>query len=349
MWKLTPAIIVLAVASAAADEPLLQWQVQKSPVEVSLRGLSVVNDEVAWASGAAGTVVRTVDAGRTWEWVKVPGAEELDFRDIEAMGEQEAVVLSAGSPARAYRTDDGGKTWKIVFEDARPGIFFDAMIIDGQQGLAFSDPIEGRLVLLSTNDAGRSWTLRAPQDCPETLPGEAGFAASGSCLASSGGRRWIGLGGETAEPSRARILRSFDAGATWSAARTPLRSGESRGVFSVVFLDAQRGIAVGGDYTDPEDTTDVVAVTKDGGQTWTIPASGPSGYRSCVACIPKSLICVAVGRNGADISTDAGQSWQRCGEEPYQAVAFSPTGRCGWAVSGQGKIARLHVSGQRTN
>jgi photosystem II stability/assembly factor-like uncharacterized protein len=43
------------------------FDVQDSGVSVSLRGLSVVSSEVAWASGENGTVIRTVDAGQSWQ------------------------------------------------------------------------------------------------------------------------------------------------------------------------------------------------------------------------------------------------------------------------------------------
>ncbi len=341
--------LAVFAAVAVGSEVNIEWQPQVSGVTVSLRGLSVVDGDVVWASGAAGTVLRTVDGGKTWQDVSIVGAAELDFRDIEAFNAREAVVLSAGSPASSFRTENGGKTWVEVFRDDRPGIFFDAMaFFDRAKGLAFSDPIEGHLVLMTTIDGGRHWTLKPPADCPAALDAEAGFAASGTCLAVHGKRlAWIGLGGATGPGSKARILLTNDGGNSWSAASTPLRSGESRGVFSLAFFDEHRGIAVGGDYTDSGNATDVAAYTTDGGQSWQLVDRGPSGYRSAVAVIAtaehggKPFTCIAVGKNGADLSDDGGRTWRRIGEEPFQSVAAARHGKRAWAVGAEGVIARM--------
>src|SRR5262249_16128431 len=61
-----------------------QWQSQMSGTDVQLRGISAVSDQIAWASGAKGTVLRTIDGGEHWAKVNVPDAEALDFRDVQA-------------------------------------------------------------------------------------------------------------------------------------------------------------------------------------------------------------------------------------------------------------------------
>ena len=130
---------------------------------------------------------------------------------------------------------------------------------DDRHGIAFSDPIDGRLFLLATDDAGATWT-RIPTDAaPAMLPGEAAFAASGTCLIVQGTSNvWIGTGGG----QRARVFRSSDRGRTWSVADTPIHAGNSAsGIFSVAFNDAQHGVVVGGQYNKPKEKFDNVAVT----------------------------------------------------------------------------------------
>lgn len=336
------------IHAACADEFELEWHPQTSGTTVSLRGLSVVGDQVAWASGAEGTVIRTADAGENWEHVSISEAKALDFRDIQAFDARTAVVLSAGSPAKSYRTTDGGQSWSRVFQDDRPGIFFDAMaFVDDQRGLAFSDPIDGRLVLMQTADGGQSWQLVDPAACPAIQDGEAGFAASGTCLAVFGDQQvWIGLGGATGDKSQARVVQSKDRGKTWEPNTTPLRSGESRGIFSLAFFDELHGVAVGGDYTQPDDKTDVATFTTDGGKTWQRSASGPTGYRSAVAICPgrDARVCLAVGRNGADLSQDGGEHWERVSEMPHQAIAFAPSGHSAYAVGANGSVARINIA-----
>ena len=105
--------MVAASALAQSPPPASAWQALVSPVAVELRGLAVVSDRIAWASGAKGTVMRTLD-GETWQVVPVPGAEALDFRDIEAWDDKNAIALSIGpgEASNIYKTTDGGASWR---------------------------------------------------------------------------------------------------------------------------------------------------------------------------------------------------------------------------------------------
>ncbi|MCH8808155.1 MAG: hypothetical protein IH986_18985 [Planctomycetes bacterium] len=322
--------------------PEVGWEVQRSGVSASLRGLCAVSRNVAWASGTGGIFVRTDDRGRNWRSGIVPGAESLDFRDVHAFDERTAILLSAGQPARVYKTNDGGETWRVTYQSESAGAFFDALAFwDPEHGIAFSDPVDGAFLIITTNDGGETWTRIPPPQLPEPLPGEAGFAAGGTCLAVQGSHNvWIGTGGATV----ARVLRSSDRGRTWTVAPTPVRSGKaSSGIFSLVFRDSKNGVIVGGDYREPEQTQRVAAWTDDGGATWSlVEQAPPGGYRSCVALVPNmpSPTLVAVGPNGSDLSVDGGRAWQRIGSEGYHSVSFAPDG-AGWAVGAEGRVARF--------
>ena len=157
--RILAALTALVLAAPA-------WTDQPSGVTARLRGVSAVSDRVAWASGSAGTVLRTGDGGATWQSMNVPGAEKLDFRDIDAVSEQIAYVLSIGSgeSSRIYKTVDGGRTWALQFTNTDPKAFFDAMAFwDADRGIAFSDSVDGRLVILRTDNGGRVWT-RVPAE-----------------------------------------------------------------------------------------------------------------------------------------------------------------------------------------
>ena len=71
-----------------------RWTMQTSGVTVRLRGVSAVNERVAWASGANSTVLRTTDGGTTWQKLIVT-SDALDFRDIDAVNAETATVLTA--------------------------------------------------------------------------------------------------------------------------------------------------------------------------------------------------------------------------------------------------------------
>ncbi|MEM7308172.1 MAG: oxidoreductase [Planctomycetota bacterium] len=329
--------LFLVLLPQTTDDP---WEPRNSGSQASLRGLSAVDERVCWASGSGGTVLRTVD-GRTFEPRPVAGAEELDFRDVHAFDAERAVVLSAGTPARVYRTDNGGADWQLAFEHPDERAFFDAMAFwDERRGLAFSDPIDGKLVVIRTADGGRTWTPLPPDAFPDSPEGEAGFAASGTCLAvGADGEAWIGLGGTAG----ARLFRTGDGGATWSTHATPLAQGlPSAGVFSLALLDAGRGVAVGGDYATPEATAANAATTADGGRTWAPAETPPRGYRSCVVTVDVAGASqlLAAGPTGTDVSLDAGRTWTAHSEVGWHVLAVGGDGAV-WAAGSDGRIARL--------
>src|SRR5258706_12840161 len=79
-----------------------------SGTKTSIRGLSVVNDNVIWVCGSNGTVGRSNNGGRTWKWMTVTGFEKTDFRDIEAFDASSAGIMGIAEPAYILKTNDGG-------------------------------------------------------------------------------------------------------------------------------------------------------------------------------------------------------------------------------------------------
>lgn len=311
---------------------------QETSTPASLRGLSVVDENTAWASGANGTVLRTTDGGTSWQDVSVPGADSVDFRDVEGFTAEEAIILSAGSPGLIYKTIDGGKSWQLVHEDKRPEIFFDAMDFwDSKSGIAFSDAIDGQVVIISTNDYGESWqTLPGP----EALPGEGGFAASGTCLTTVGDSKvWIALG-----TPKSRVIYSADRGKTWEVFNTPMaQDGAGAGIFSLAFSSAEYGIAVGGNYLLPDDSSKVISYTEDGGKTWQLlNNSGVNGYKSAIAHISDSENWLCAGPTGVNFSTDNGKSWQIVDTTAYHSAELLKNGT-GWLSGSEGQIAYIKI------
>ncbi len=336
----------------------IQYEEQSSPVDASLRGVYSVDANTCWASGANGTVLLTTDTGEHWNRVSIPGGERgetTDFRDIHAFDAATAIVMGIGSPALFYKTDDAGQTWREVFADIREGVFFDAFDFwDERRGIAFSDPIGGKFIIMYTHDAGETWTQISPDVLPPALDGEAGFAGSGTGLiVGNDGIAWIGLGGAT-NAGGARVLRTTDFGQTWTIAGTPIRSTEAAGIFSIVFQNEHDGIAIGGDYQNPEETTGISAVTTNGGSTWTLLEgdNAPNGYRSGVDGMPvqsgkrRIFLCIAVGPTGIDIGESDSENsvikWRPFQKMGYHAVSWAADGSpVAWATGADGRICKL--------
>jgi len=326
-------LLLVAVGAHAATPA---WQAQDSGVTVELRGLSVVSSKVAWASGAKGTVLRTVD-GATWAAVPVPDTA-IDLRDIHAVDADTALAMGAGPGAasRIYRTTDGGATWRLVVANTVPTGFWDAMAFwDARRGVLFGDPVDGKFQVYVTEDGGASWQA-SPGQGLAALAGEGAFAASGTCLAVAGKRdAWF----VTGSAEQARAFHSADGGLTWKAAVLPIPAGAaSRGAFSVAFLDSRTGMAAGGDYREPALATTNGARSRDGGATWEAAAILPAGFMSVLAPVPGALsTLVAAGLAGSGYSLDAGLHWRVLGTTPVNTVAFA-TPDSGWAVGPKGLV-----------
>jgi photosystem II stability/assembly factor-like uncharacterized protein len=315
-----------------------QWQPKTIPTDADFRGLCVVSAKVTWVSGTKGTYGRTIDGGDTWSAGTVPGAEKLDFRDVEAFGDSTAYLLSSGpgEASRIYKTADGGKTWTRQFTNSDPKGFFDAIAFwDDKHGIALGDPVNGQFQLIDTNDGGTNWTPVAGTNLPPALPKEGAFAASGTCLVTHGDSDvWFGTGGA----QRARVFHSTDRGQTWTVSDTPLVAGvESAGIFSIAFRDRNHGLIVGGDFRKPNQPGANAAITADGGKTWTL-IDRPFSYRSCVAWAKDRWI--AVGTSGSDFSQDDGARWKSLDRENFNSVGFASIGE-GWAVGPHGRIAKF--------
>jgi photosystem II stability/assembly factor-like uncharacterized protein len=340
----TSALTAVASLSLIFYQPQpVEWTPQTSGVTARLRGVSAVSDSVCWASGSGGTVLRTADGGATWQKLTIPGTDKLDFRDIDAIDARTAYVLSigAGETSRIFKTVDAGTTWKEQFVNRDPKAFLDAMAFwDANNGVAVSDSVDGRFVILITKDGGRGWTHITSAALPPALPNEGAFAASGTNVAVFGTNHvWIGTGAST----QSRVLRSIDRGRTWKIATTPRASGPSSGIFSIAFRDARNGIVVGGNYSMEGLAVDNAAMTSDGGATWT-PFKGLTGFRSVVAYAPAAKGAIlAVGPSGTDYSANGGKTWTAAKGPGFHAFSFARKGTLGWGVGEKGAIARLQL------
>jgi photosystem II stability/assembly factor-like uncharacterized protein len=331
---LLPLLLGACVSAARTGSHTFVLQPLASPATASLRGLSVVDERVVWASGAAGTVLRTTNGGASWELRAVPGADSLDFRDIEAFDSLHAYLLSAGEDGRIYYTSDGGRTWSLQFRNQVKGAFFDCFdFYDRTRGIAMSDPVDGRYLLLTTTD-GRTWTELGADSRPAANANEAAFAASGTCLTIAGNRAYLATGGGAGT----RVLRSIDGGRTWTPSVTPVPAGDpGAGIFALAFRDAQNGIAIGGNYQQPQQTA-TVAITRDGGLTWS--AVGATSYTSGAAWSPSGASLLAVGTPGTRLSRAAGTTWENLDANEYHAVQFASE-QVAYAVGPRGRMVKL--------
>ncbi len=341
---------------------------QKSGTKQLLIAVSPVNSRVVWAAGTGGTYVVTTDGGETWKAAVVPGAENLQFRDVYSVSDKVAYLMSIGTNTtdfRIYKTVDGGATWTIRFTNETANAFYDCFAFwTPRRGITHSDSVNGVFPDIRTTN-GMTWHSIAA-NMPPALPGEASFSASGTCAATQGERNaWIATGGSTV----ARILATRDGGDTWNAYDTPLLTSPSAGGISVAFRDPWHGILGGGDLASNDAAE--TATSDDGGQTWTLTNKPPvEGAIFCLAYVrgthhdsrgnyhdddgefdhedehDHAVVITAETEPNFDSGAaawtpDEGRTWFQLPEvSGYWAIAFANP-KAGWFVGNAGQILKI--------
>lgn len=302
-----------------------------------------MDERVVWVSGVAGTFAHTVDGGETWRVGVVPGADSLEFRDVQGVSERVAYLLAAGpgDRSRIYRTRDGGRTWALQFTNPDTSAFYDCFAFwSERRGFTMSDAVKGRFPVVRTED-GTTWSDIGHR-LPPAQDGEGAFAASGTCTATLGERHgWIATGAA----ARARVLTTTDGGERWSVAGTPIVQGRpTSGAASIAFRDSLHGILGGGDIAAPDAFADNVAASGDGGRSWRLVARTPfPGAVYGLGYVPggDGRTVVATGPGGAAWSADEGGRWHLLeGVRDYWAVGFAAAG-AGWLVGTEGRILKV--------
>jgi len=324
-------------------ELTFSFEMQNSKTNSSLRGISVVDSLTAWASGANGTFLRTTDGGKTWIDGKVKGFEPLDFRDVEAFDKNTAILMGTDAPAFFFKTTDGGKSWKRKYMNRDPKVFFDGMTFrDKKNGIAVSDPIDGKFFIVVTKDGGDNWEQYPKLFLPSPQDGEAAFAASGTAITVAGKDLvWFGTGGG----EKARIFLSEDKGENWRAFDSQIKSGNSSsGVFSICFKDELNGVAVGGDYKNDKNNIDNCSISDDGGLTWqSVKSTQPNGFRSCVIWNDKYKFYLTTGTSGTDYTIDDGKTWRGIDTHSFNSIGISRKDGSCFMVGDNGAIAKVRV------
>lgn len=299
--------------------------------KVSLRGLSVVNNKIIWVSGSNGTVGLSKDAGNSWKWMTVKGFEHTDFRDVEAFDDKIAIIMGIASPAYILKTTDGGQNWKVVYENNDAAMFLDAMEFwNDMSGIVIGDPQNGRFFIGRTFDGGETWQTIPDRYKPEAVNGEACFAASGTNIrAYSKDEAVFVTGGKVSDFFKRDKKTSL-----------PLNQGKPTTGANSLAVKKNTIIVVGGDFTNPEATGGNCVITSDGGLTWKIPVTPPSGYRSCIEYISKDD-WITCGLNGVDYSKDNGSIWQKISNSPFHVVRKAKKGNAVFLAGDDGRVAKL--------
>ena len=370
------AIAVAQSPSPVPANAIEMWQMQDSGTIAGLRGIDSVDGTVAWASGTGGTVLRTLDGGQHWQKCAIPDGDRdgasLDFRGVQAFDANAAFIMSSGKGrlSRLYKTKDGCKTWKLIFVNPDKDGFWDAIYFGRRHeesnngkipwwldGWLLGDPVQGRFSVFSTANSGVDWFKQKNKGVEAEPATQGAFAASNSSLITFGGAPLFGSGGSgggfvfdvkylmTCLDCTVDQAVADRQGDRWDRTAVPVgHHSESSGVFSVAFRSQPRPpysedkvlVAVGGDYSNPNDSSNTAAFKLAHDQHWTASTTPPHGYRSTVQWSESLRLWITAGTNGSDISRDDGRTWQPLDDGNWNALSLP------FIVGPNGRIARLN-------
>lgn len=308
---------------------------------VSIRALEILEDNSLAFAGSDGKFGLYNPNTKTWNTgIQLYDTIRPSFR-ATAHTTTDFFMMSIANPALIYKTGDDG-AMKLVYSEKGDAVFYDAMRFwNDREGIAIGDPVENCMSMVITRDGGTTWTKIPCDVLPQTISGEAAFAASNTNIAIVGDQTWVLTGG-----MQSRVLYSPDKGVNWEVFTTPLIQGTSTtGGYSIDFYDEKIGYIIGGDYTNPSDMSNNKAFTQDGGKTWEVTAADAApGYKSCVQFVPESNGngLVAVGFTGISYTSDRGKTWQVLSDESFYTLRFIDS-KLAYAA-GKGRIAFLEFN-----
>jgi len=316
------AVMCLVQMSALAQGTKLEILSTFKLPGVSVRAIEVIEGQTLWFAGSAGRYGRVTGDKIEVDSISLDGRYPA-FRSIGFNGSH-VFLLSIESPALLYKIDPSKPLgdYELVYREDHPRAFYDSLtFFDEDNGIAMGDPTENCLSILTTSDGGNHWTKLPCSELPETVEGEAAFAASNSNIATFEKNAWIATGG-----TKARIFRSPDLGHSWQVSETPIvQGGKMTGIFSTDFFDNKNGMIMGGNWEDKKNTEATKAITRDGGVTWNlISANQLPGFISCIQYRPGGAgkQIMAVSSEGIYYTQDEGTSWIKVEDLGFYSLRF---------------------------
>jgi photosystem II stability/assembly factor-like uncharacterized protein len=255
------------------------WQHADTPGSADLTQLAAnANGSVLVAVGAKGTILKSLDAGKTWAPAR-NNTIDTDLQSVVSAGNR--IWIAAGTEGRILRSVDDAKSWKPI--DSKLKATMRALSVDNGRVMIGGD--EG-LIGFSA-DSGESWHLTAIT-MPDPATPIGGFHRFGKLL--------------LATSALGRFLTSEDNGDSWD-----LMQSSSQAFFTDAAFDADHGVIVMTGHNGD------VLRSPDGGRTWEgveVVLGGRKNFLSTIRHDPRGKALLAAGQSGTIArSIDGGATW----------------------------------------
>jgi len=324
-------LLLISLATSA------QWHAIPLPTTASFRALKSYQGDI-WISGTKGTYIHSHDEGNTWEVKQVPGAENLDFRDLVILNKKEIILMSAGpsekGAAKLFKTKDEGQTWELIFNVKKSHYFFDAIAWDYKKRIGFllSDPIERKFVLFKILQNGSKIEPINLTHFPALLPREAAFAASGSSILWLNNTLHIISGGG----NKARIFQSKKSDLTnWEITHNAIPADTSSGFFTIAAKNKTHFWVAGGNYLKIDSSKIPIMESKDGGKNWS-PIENPIPKNYYIEkVIWSNPYWITTGPSGSYAFQPLIKKWVNLGESHFHTIIATQQKIIGVGAKGQ--------------
>lgn len=243
--------------------------------------ISFGTHNVGYICGAMGTLIKTVDAGKTW--TKVQSDIKPSLNCIQALDDKN--IFTARN--ELYHTKDGGTTWETAgLESVGSGIF----------DLYFTSPSIGFIAkngVMKSTDSGKTWNLKFDTGADEEY-----YALNYNRLQFLDGNIGFCAGGKTYDGSTVgNMVKTTNGGETWTSLKMKMSQ-----ITAFHFLDANNGFVF--------NFNQELWKTIDGGTSWTkVSSSIPEKYPDCYF-VNESKIILRTS-NAIYHSIDGGISWKK--------------------------------------
>lgn len=279
-------ILLFLMSLIISQQIFPQWKkINPLPQFNVLMGVNFINSNSGWAVGYQGTIINTIDGGKTWKSQTSGTTKNLTKVFFTSMSNGTVI----GNDGTILHTTNGGDTWTIQTSGTTQGLF----------GLHFFDANVGTAVgdngtILRTTDGGLSWTMQ-PHLVTNALNSVFNLSSSTAIAVGDAGT----------------VLKTTNGGTSWNILTTG--SGTTKALKDVLFIDANNGICVGWLGT--------ILTTTNGGVNWTKQNSGISSDINGV-CSSELNSFTAISDNGNILrSADGGKSWtQQISDAPSYSL-----------------------------
>ena len=259
--------------------------------------ISAVSPSIVWGNAHVQNqdiAVRTVNGGSGWTNASGSGYPNgTGVYCVAGINANNALVGTGPTSGSAgvYRTANGGSSWTGTSVSGITGFVNWIHMYDEQNGILQGDPLSGSWGIATTSDGGATWTKIA--QAPAAAGSEAGWNNSYEAI---GDYVWFGT-------NSGKIYRSTDRGQTWTSFTTP-----SQHSVDMAFADEERGMIRFTTQTN-QGGTNALAVTDDGGESWTLLNSINVTTGGTIEVEPDGKRFWFMQGSNAWVSTDLGASW----------------------------------------